>query len=95
MPETIHLPDALLEEPERFAVSTHHGVNEIVEQALRDWLARHQASSPVRLITYGQGGLRPGVDLDDSAALLTIMDATNKVFARYPGLRWRYPLPTV
>lgn len=77
MPETVQLPDNLLKETERFAAATHRDVNEIVEQALRDWLARHEATSPVRLITYGQGGFWPGVNLDDSAALLAIMDAAD------------------
>jgi len=77
MPATIQLPDDLLKETEKFAVATHHGVNEIVEQALRDWLARKGAISPVRLITYGQGGPLPGVNLNDSAALLAIMDGTD------------------
>ena len=75
MPATIQLPDDLLTATENFAAATHHGVNEIVEQALRDWLARYQAFPTVRLITYGQGGLLPGENLDDSAALLAIMDA--------------------
>jgi hypothetical protein len=48
-----------------------------VEQALRDWLARRQITSPVRLITYGRDGLLPGVNLDDSAALLAVMDAAD------------------
>lgn len=77
MSATIQLPDDLLKATEKFAAATHHDVNEIVEQALRDWLARRQSASPVRLITYGQGGLLPDVDLDDSAALLAIMDAAD------------------
>lgn len=77
MPATIQLPDNLLKETENFAAATHHGVNEIVERALRDWLARNGAAIPVRLITYGQGGPLPGVNLDDSTALLAIMDETN------------------
>ncbi len=75
MSATIQLPNYLLKATENFPVATHHDVNEIVEQALRDWLARRQITSPVRLITYGQGGLLPGVNLDDSAALLAVMDA--------------------
>ncbi len=74
MPATIQLPDDLLKATENIAAATHHDVNEIVEQALRDWLARQQAVPSVRLITYGQGGLLPGVDLNNSAALLAIMD---------------------
>lgn len=77
MASTVQLPDDLLKATEKFAAATHHDVNEIVEQALRDWLARRQITSPVRLITYGQDGLLPGVNLDDSAALLALMDATD------------------
>ena len=77
MSSSVQLPDDLLKATENFATSTHHDVNEIVEQALRDWLARRQTVSPVRLITYGQDGLLPGVDLDDSATLLAIMDAAD------------------
>ncbi|HHW78295.1 MAG TPA: ribbon-helix-helix protein, CopG family [Xanthomonadaceae bacterium] len=77
MPVTIQLPDDLLKETETVAAATHHEVNEIVEQALRDWLARRRAVLPVRLITYGQGGLLPEVNLDDSASLLAIMDAAD------------------
>ena len=77
MASTVQLPDDLLKATEKFAAATHHDVNEIVEQALRDWLARRQITSPIRLITYGQDGLLPGVNLDDSAALLALMDAAD------------------
>jgi hypothetical protein len=30
---------------------------------------------PAKLITFGSGGLRPGVDLDDTAALIDLMEA--------------------
>lgn len=77
MLSTVQLPDDLLKATENFAAATHRDANEIVEQALRDWLAQHQITSPVRLITYGRDGLLPGVNLDDSAALLAIMDAAD------------------
>ena len=85
MPATVQLPDDLLKATENFAAATHHDANEIVEQALRDWLARCQPPSPARLITYGQDGLLPGVNLDDSAALLAIMDATDNPPCNYWG----------
>ena len=77
MASTVQLPDDLLKATENFAAATHHDVNEIVEQALRDWLARRQITSPVRLITYGRDGLLPDVNLDDSAALLALMDVAD------------------
>ena len=77
MPLTIELSDDVLRVAEQFAAASQRDMNEIVEQALRNWLAQHKTASPIRLITYGQDGLLPGVHLDDSAALLAIMDGAN------------------
>lgn len=85
MPATIQLPDDLLKATEKFAAVTQHGVNEIVEQALGDWLMRRQTVPPIRLITYGQGGLLPGVDLNDSAVLLAAIDAVNDPACNFWG----------
>ena len=52
----------------------------MIEDALREVLARQQARldhDPVRLTTVAGHGLQPGVDLDDSAALLSLMEAAN------------------
>ena len=48
----------------------------IIEESLRARLARTSIESRtcVRLTTTGHGGLRPGIDLDDSAFLLDVMD---------------------
>ena len=48
----------------------------IIEESLRARLARTTAEprTRVRLTTAGRGGLRPGIDLDDSASLLDVMD---------------------
>ena len=79
MRTTIRLPDDLLEAAKRHAVDTGRTLTKVIEDALRAALAR-QASGPdtaaVELPTYGTGGLRPGVDLDDSASLLDLMDET-------------------
>lgn len=48
----------------------------IIEEAIRRAL-RPEKSQPrkkIRLTTVGGKGLRPGVDLDDSASLLDLMD---------------------
>ena len=51
-------------------------VTAIIEESLRARLARTSTEprTRVRLTTTGHGGLRPGIDLDDSASLLDVMD---------------------
>ena len=75
MRTTIHLPDELLTRAKRAAAESNRTLTALVEEALRVSLSeRHRASEePVELPTYGTGGLQPGVDLDDSAALLDLM----------------------
>ena len=48
----------------------------LLQDALREALARAPAtgSERVELLTFGVGGPRPGVDLDDSARLRDAMD---------------------
>ena len=76
MRTTIRLPDELLRQAETLAAETNHSLTKVIEDALRAALARHERVSeaaPVRLPTHAGGGLLPGVDLDDSAALLQLM----------------------
>jgi hypothetical protein len=52
----------------------------IIEDSLRESLLRQHSSGqrePVRLITFRGKGLLPGVDLDDSAALLGVMESSD------------------
>lgn len=61
----------------RRAVETNRTITAVIEDALRAELARTESDrlrEPVALPTYGSGGLRQGVDLDDSAALLELME---------------------
>lgn len=79
MRTTIRLPDDLLAAAKRHAAETGRTLTRVIEDALRAALARPgpQAELPdVALPTYGDGGLLPGVDLDDSAALLDRMEGT-------------------
>ena len=48
----------------------------IIEESLRARLGRTTAEprKRIRLRTTGRGGLRPGIDLDDSSSLLDAMD---------------------
>jgi hypothetical protein len=76
MRTTINLDDVLLAEAKQVAARTGRSLSAVVEDALRESLhRRHQsARRAVELPTFGEGGVRPGVDLDDSAALLNVME---------------------
>lgn len=51
-------------------------LTQVMEEALRALLAARDDSTPApfKLVTFGEGGLRPGVDLDDSAGLLDLVE---------------------
>jgi hypothetical protein len=76
MRTTINLDDALLAEAKQVAARTGRSLTAVVEDALRESLnrRRHTARHAVELPTFGEGGVQPGVDLDDSAALLDLME---------------------
>ena len=76
MRTTVDIPDALLREAKRRAAQDGKTLGQVVEDALRSSFQRLDAAAPVpvALPTYGEGGLLPGVDLDDSASLLDVME---------------------
>lgn len=82
MRTTIRLPDDLLREAKRLAVETDRTLTSLIEDALRAVLRGKpesgEAVTPVRLTTYGRKGTLPGVDLDDSAALLDRMESADR-----------------
>ena len=76
MRTTIRLDDQLLAETKLLAAQTGRTLTAVVEDALRETLARRKRSAErtrAHLITVPGRGLLPGVDLDDSASLLYIM----------------------
>jgi hypothetical protein len=76
MRTTINIPDDLLAEVKKLSAKSHTTLTALVEEALRERLSKRRQkprAKPLRLTTYGEGGLQPGVDLDDSAALLDLM----------------------
>jgi hypothetical protein len=80
MRTTIRLDDDLLREAKRVASETDRTLTELVEDALRETLARRRSAArrkPVELPTFKGGVLLPGVDLDDSAALLELMERSD------------------
>ena len=78
MRTTIRLDDQLLADAKQLALRNGRSLTALIEDALREMLARQQqvaARRPVRLPTASGNGLQPGVDLDDSAALLDLMES--------------------
>jgi hypothetical protein len=77
MRTTIRIDEKLLKEAKLRAARQGKTLTAVIEDALRESLARQhgtQSRKQVRLVTFGGKGLHPGVDLDDSAALLALME---------------------
>ncbi len=77
MRTTIRINDQLLAEVKQLAAQTDQTLTAIIEDALRQMLAQQKqmVERPAeKLITVSGNGPRPGVDLDDSAPLLDLMD---------------------
>jgi len=80
MRTTIRISDELLLEIKKFAASTNRTLTSVIEDALREVLARKNEASQrkqIQLTTVPGLGLQPGVDLDDSAELLSLMENQN------------------
>ena len=75
MRTTIRLDDDLLNRAKRVAIERGTTLTAVIEDALRRALAppTHDRR-PVSLPTFRGDGLRPEVDLDDTASLLDLMD---------------------
>lgn len=76
MRTTVRLDEHLLAEAKKHAAASGKTLTAVLEQALRESLARRSVQArarPVRLKTFKGGGVRAGVDLDDSASLLDAM----------------------
>jgi hypothetical protein len=77
MRTTISLDDNLLSEAKQRAARGGTTLNAVIEEALRESFSRRAErpkAQPLRLPTWGQGWVRPGVDLDDSASLLDLLE---------------------
>jgi len=78
MRTTVRLDETLLAEAKKLAVDTNRSLTAVIEDALREIIGRRKASvaqkhKVVFPVFKGQG-LRPGIDLDNSSALLDTMD---------------------
>lgn len=78
MRTTVRLDDALLEQAKREAARRGETLTALIERGLRLVLARPDRRPPRRHVEIPVcregGGTLPGVDLDDSAALLDIAE---------------------
>ena len=78
MRTTIRLDDDLLRRAKARAAETGQTLNALIEDALRAALATrassHAAQTAELPVSKARGGLQPGADLDDSAALLDLME---------------------
>jgi len=77
MRTTITIDDALLAEAKAVAARSGRTLNTVVEDALRESLARQQREQRPRLplpTFHGHGWVRPGVNIDSNAELLDLME---------------------
>lgn len=78
MRTTIRLDPDLLARAKALAARTGRTLTAVIEDALRAALAPgrgRKRTDRTLLPTFGSGGVRPGVDLDDTAALLDVMES--------------------
>lgn len=81
MRTTINIDAHLLIEVKTQAAQSGRTIGEIIEEALRLAAERRRvaASAPTpALPVIRVGGLQPGIDLDDSAALLELMEGADR-----------------
>jgi len=74
---TVQIEDRLLAKARKRAANTGETLKALIENGLRRTLADCKlvrSRRRFRVRTSGKGGLQPGVDLNNSAALLDIME---------------------
>ena len=76
MRTTIRLDDQLLRDAKALAARTGRTLTDIIEESLRRSLAVAEGAGPppAELPIFEGRGPQPGVDLDNSASLLDLMD---------------------
>ena len=76
MRTTVRLPPGLMAQVKKLARETGRSMTRVIEDALRVAVSRASGGPKrtVTIVTMNGGGLQPGVDLDNSAALLDLMD---------------------
>lgn len=77
MRTTVRLDDELIEEAKRLAAGRGMTFTALLDEALREALARRdrtEPAAPPSLPSFAGRGLQAGVDLDDFASLLDLME---------------------
>lgn len=77
MRTTIRLDDKLLEMAKKYALEHGKTFTDVVEDALREKIMERSPAkkrSRVKLKTVKGKGVNAGIDLDDSASILDLMD---------------------
>ena len=77
MRTTVNIDDSALALGKAHAAETGRSLGEVVSDALRSTLAGSKASEIAdlpKLPSFGSGGPRPGVDLNDNAQIQDIVD---------------------
>lgn len=89
MRTTINLPDSLMVQAKKAALDAEKTLTDFIADAVRQAVANKKRKSrvdvaplPVFTPPPGQEGFQPGVDLDDTAALLDLMDEADGTFRR-------------
>ena len=82
MRTTVRLNDDLLREAKKLAAASNRTLTQVLEDSLREMLARRRSAPAQERVTLPVSavrgrGVRPGVDLDDSASILDIMEASD------------------
>ncbi|MGH9368797.1 MAG: CopG family transcriptional regulator [Thermoanaerobaculia bacterium] len=80
MRTTIRMDDELFRRAKRAAADSGQTLTALIQDSIRERLARSRPRKGrvrVKLPTYRGSLLQPGVDLDDSAALLDLMEGTD------------------
>ena len=77
MRTTISIDDHLLDQAKKLAMDSNMSLSALLEHALKEMIYRRQSPTKrkdVKLVTYKGKGLQKGVDLDNSAATLDLME---------------------
>jgi hypothetical protein len=81
MLKTLNIDDNLLHEAEAFATQQGTNLNTLIETSMREMLQRYRQESKepkkIKLPTFHGDGLQPGIDLNNSHALLDLMEKEN------------------